>query len=430
MRFCLSRRFFLILIAVFLSSAGLASESTKIEVELDALEKQIESTEAVIAQYEGGLIKTIAEMRRETLLLGKALLENVLRSNDANVERKIVVPAVTPDEDKAKELLAEMASAQTRIQEALSEVESAGGVFKVMAITRMETERLTLAQLQMAYLQAQYGIALPSISPQPSMPAPETKTNLADRNSDSVDDIPDWADPDYPDIDYSRSWFSLAHKKGHEIAGWWTIERKKAPIDDSPIVLAINISQQRDVGIGNGELLLARCQEGETSFIFIQDDFLMSGIRESSLSIDYRIDSAPAKKSRWSALTSNKGAGLFGAKAKTFLRELYEAEKLFLRVTDSRSRNKDASFDLAGAQKAIDAVAASCGWSTLELTGDDYRAIQTLLNAAGYDAGVADGQWGAGSRKAMSRFQEDAGLSVTGAPDKASLTALGFGAPQ
>jgi len=58
---------------------------------------------------------------------------------------------------------------------------------------------------------------------------------------------------------------------------------------------------------------------------------------------------------------------------------------------------------------------------------DDYRAIQALLNAAGFDAGTVDGKWGPRSQRAMRAFQAFAELPESGAPDRLSLERLGFG---
>ena len=148
-------------------------------------------------------------------------------------------------------------------------------------------------------------------------------------------------------------------------------------------------------------------------------------MRRDSFDITYRIDSNPAQSTRWNELTNNKGAGLFGSGSEGFLRGLYDAESFFIRLTDGNGRRYDAEFDLAGIQDAIEAVASACGWSTVDLSPDDYRAIQTLLNAGGFDTGTPDGVWGNGSRNAMRAFQEQNGLPVTGAADRATLEALG-----
>ncbi len=234
-----------------------------------------------------------------------------------------------------------------------------------------------------------------------------------------------WADPDHPDIDYSLAPFEQANNEGDRIAGWWVIEEERAAIDDSPRVFAVNYSAYDARSYGGLTALLAQCREGETSIVFVQDDYLMSGIRRNSFDVAFRIDDAPAQSTRWNELTSNKGAGLFGSGAEAFLRELYDAEDFFIRLTDGNGQRHDAEFDLAGVQDAVEAVAGACGWSTLDLSRDDYRAIQTMLNAGGFDAGTPDGIWGTGSRNAMRAFQEQNGLPATGAPDRATLEALG-----
>jgi peptidoglycan hydrolase-like protein with peptidoglycan-binding domain len=104
---------------------------------------------------------------------------------------------------------------------------------------------------------------------------------------------------------------------------------------------------------------------------------------------------------------------------------MYDAERLFLRLVESNGQQHDAQFDLAGSQDAIEAVAAACGWTTLSLSADDYRAIQTILNAGGFEVGTPDGQWGPASQSAMRAYQVSVGLPETGAPDRATLETLG-----
>ena len=63
---------------------------------------------------------------------------------------------------------------------------------------------------------------------------------------------------------------------------------------------------------------------------------------------------------------------------------------------------------------------------TLDLTKEDYRAIQRLLNERGFEAGPEDGRWGSRSRGALRAFQAQGGLGQTGVPDTATRKALGF----
>lgn len=49
-----------------------------------------------------------------------------------------------------------------------------------------------------------------------------------------------------------------------------------------------------------------------------------------------------------------------------------------------------------------------------------------MLNAGGFPAGTPDGQWGGGSKKAMTALQPANGLPETGAPDRETLRKMGL----
>ena len=56
--------------------------------------------------------------------------------------------------------------------------------------------------------------------------------------------------------------------------------------------------------------------------------------------------------------------------------------------------------------------------------GDAVTAVQSRLNALGYDAGSADGSYGGRTRAAVEKFQENNGLEVTGTVDEATYECL------
>lgn len=406
-------------------SPALADTQTPWEAELTSLEAQISQVEATIDRYDGGLILALAQSRREALLLMRTVLETRRLADEGGIATETVMPVVAPDPDRAQRLLGEIASAQARIEVAETEAARAGGLLQAMALSRLETEKLTLAQLQMGWLQAEYGIAFPRLEDPSPTPAQTPATAAPPALPDLDDAVVVWADPEHPDIDYSLMPFELAHRDGHRIAGWWVIQSERAAIDDSPKVTAMNHSAHRERSFGGLTTLIVRCHEGQAAAIFTQDEFLSSDFRRNTLEVTYRIDDAPAVRERWSALTSSTGAGLFGREAEPFIRALQDAGQLFIRVTDNRGRRADATFDLAGGMAAYEAVADACGFSLLSLTAEDYRAIQSLLNAGGFDAGTPDGIWGPASQRALRRFQADIGLPETGAPDRATLEALG-----
>lgn len=417
-----------LVITFSVATAALPQEAPRLDAEIAAIDSQIAEVEETISRYEGGLILALAQSRREALLLLRAVVESRKQAETGGAAIEVTVPAVEPDPERAEQLLGEMAAQQQRVEAAEQEAAAAGGLIQAVALSRVETEKLTLAQLQMAYLQARYGIAFPVAPEVTASETPRSEAPVSDATPEEDDPtgaaLP-WADPDHPGIDYSLAPFEQAHNEGDRIAGWWVINEERAAIDDSPRVVAINYSAYDANSYTGFTALLAQCREGETSIVFVQDDFLISGMRRNSFDITYRIDSAPAQSTRWNELTTNKGAGLFGPGSEAFFRGLYDADDFFIRLNDGDGQRHDAEFDLAGIQTAVEAVAGACGWSTIDLSQDDYRAIQTLLNAGGFDAGTPDGIWGSGSRSAMRAFQEENDLPPTGAPDRATLEALG-----
>lgn len=410
-----------------------AQTADSLRAELDLVVTQIEEADATIARFDGGLIRALAEARKEALSLSEAVIRNRILGLEGGNAVEIVIPAVQPDDARATRILGEISAAQSRIAEAEKEAARAGGLIQAVALSRVETEKLTLAQLQMGYFQAKYGIAFPNsvaLAPPPSSGSgsgePEPLSTAQDTATGEAETLP-WADKRFPQIDYSLQPFEQAHKDGDRISGWWSIETERAVVDDSPKVVAINYSNFEPGSYSGFTGLLARCTEGETALVYIQDDYLMTDFRRNSFDVTYRIDDAPAQQTRWNSLTNNKGAGLFGREAEQFLRRIYDAKSLFIRLVEKNGQRHDAVFDLSGGQDAVEAVASACGWSTLSLSPEDYKAIQTMLNAGGFEAGTPDGRWGAGSKRALKAFQASVGLPETGAPDRATLTRLGFG---
>lgn len=421
----MSLRPFVFAIALAAAVPAFAQDAS-LSTELADIERQLTEIEAQAARYEGGLILTLLDARREALLLARTLVENRINAEAGAATVEVTVPAVQPDEARAAQILGEMAAVQQRIEEAEREAASGGGLIQALALSRAETEKLTLAQLQMGYLQSKYGIAFPVMVPQPatSTPAAAPAADTATPPEGAAQTVA-WADPRFPAIDYTLAPFEQANRDGHRISGWWAIESSRAAVDDSPQVIALNHSQFQANNFMGQTALVARCIEGETALVFVQDDFLMNDFQRNSFEMTIRIDDQPSQQARWNSLTNNKGAGLFGRDAETFIRSIYDAERLFLRLVESNGQQHDAQFDLAGSQDAIEAVAGACGWTTLSLSTDDYRAIQTLLNAGGFDVGTPDGQWGPASQTAMRAYQASVALPETGAPDRATLEKLG-----
>lgn len=397
----------------------------EIASEVAQLDREIAAAEADATEYDGGLPKTLALARVETLKLTRAILQNRMEAERGGARVEVAVPTTPPDPERAAQVLQEIEAQTSAVEDAEKEAENAAGLIGALAASRVQTEKLSLATLKASWFQAQYGTMLPveMLEEAPTAnPTPETDAGDASKAPDERD----WADPDHPEIDYSRTIFSQLSEEGFRLSGWWGIRETTAEIDDSPRILALNVSQYEDRMQMRTPQLMVGCSEGTPSIIYHTDDYLLTDYQSNSIPVTYRIDDTEAVSDRWSQVTSSEGGGLFGQRAEEMVRRLYEAEKLFVRITARDGERHDASFKLAGGREAYDAVAAACSFSTLELSADDYKSIQAMLNSAGFEAGTPDGQWGPNSADAMKAFQASVGLPETGAPDRATLKEMGL----
>ena len=435
---------------------GGAALTGDLEAEIARLDEEIAKARSAEDSYTGGALGAIAALNTRTLELTRSLLEARLAAEETGAPIEITVPAVQPDPARAEEIAAEMETQKGRVEAARAEAEGARGLMAALALTRYETERMTLVQLRQAWLRARYGIALPTTGspdtpPAPASTASTTSTTSTATTSSTSSATPTatggttggdaggntgedssqgtriaWADPDHPEIDYSASVFSWLEAGDFEITGWWGVEYSAAPLDDSPQVFALNVSDYGSEWASENPTLKAGCIEGQARVIFDADDYLLTDSQTYSIPVTVRIDSAPAVQMSWSTLTDNSGAGLFGPEAEQMMRELRDAEGVFLRLRERNGAIHDLRIDLAGAPEVFGAVAEACRFSLLDLSRDDYRAVQSLLNAGGFEAGTPDGVWGEGSRSAMSAYQKANGLEETGIPDPATLAAMGI----
>jgi Putative peptidoglycan binding domain len=383
---------------------------------------QIAQAEETIGKYQGGVIREIAQYRLEVLRLNQALLENRILGNEVGIEPELVVPAVDPDPERAAGILLDIQKQQEIIQQAEEEVSQSGGLVQALSLSRLETERLTLAQLRLGWLQAQYGIATPVIA---ATAIPSTRTSEDYQDAVGAPNAP-WGDSDHPEIDYTKEPFPTFANDGYRMQGYFAIQETQAAIDDSPQYTAMNISDYEVSAFSGKRLLILRCVEGEAAVIYTTGEFISTDFRSNSVPIVLRLDKDEAQQQAWNKLTNSQGAGLFGANGERLMRDLYDRGSIFLRAKGERGREYDAQFDLAGVRETVDEIAAACGFSLLALGRDDYRAIQTMLNNAGFDAGTPDGVWGRGSQNAMRAYQLANDLEATGAPDRKTLEAMGI----
>lgn len=411
--------------ALLCAAPSFAEEATS---DIATLKTEIAQVEQAISEMQNpdSLLGLLKRSRSETLKITVSLLENQALAEAGAGTIEIIVPKVQPDQERASNLLEEITKQMAVVEGAQAEADSSGGLVQAVALSRVEAEKLILTQLKGAWMQATYGIALPGYS---SVAASTTTVASTTSAGESLEESGTtelaWADPNFPEIDYSKPIFASLHGEDYQIVGWWGLSEYKAEVDDSPAMFGVNVNGFT-TGYGNNPSIKIGCREGTSSVIFDADDYLVTNYRSDYISVTYRLDEQKALTTNWNKITSSKGAGLFNEKAEAFMRKLYGSQKAFFRLSEKDGETHSLSLDMSGVDVVLDSAAAACGFSLIELTKDDYKAIQTMLNAGGYPAGTPDGQWGAGSKRAMKAFQADNGLPETGAPDRETLQAMGL----
>lgn len=405
---------------------------SELAAEIASLDKEIAAAESDASSYDEGLIQGMVKFRLETLRLTRAVLQNRMAAQEGGATVEITVLGGQPDKELADRILSEIEAQNKVIEEAKQEVKKTGGagLIGTLAVSRLETEKMNLAVLRASWYRAAYGVIAPALTaaetPSVAAAAPAADSEGQRSSSDAAKSTVEWADPNHPDIDYSRPIFAQLNKEAFRLSGWWGISETKAAIDDTVQIFAINVSQYGDGFQLNNPKLTVGCREGTASVIYDTEDYLLTDYQSNTIPVTWRIDDRDAVNDRWSKVTSNTAAGQFDQQGVKMIRELYDAKKLFVRIVEKNGKQHDATFDMAGSQAAFDGVAAACGFTTIKLGPDEYRSIQTLLNAGGFDAGTPDGQWGTGSQNALRAFQASVGLPETGAPDRATLDKLGL----
>jgi hypothetical protein len=418
--------------AILLPQAPAWSQATEdqiavLEAEIATLDEEIKTSQSAESSYTGGVLAAMSALNTQTLRLTQSVLEARKVAIETGAPIEIKVPAVEPDPELADSILADIQAQQEIVDTARKEASGASGLMAAMAMTRYETERLSLAQLRQAWYRATYGIAFP-MTGEPTSPVASPKpADTTSSNEDLVAETtaPEWADADFPEIDYTANVFEQLKNGGFEMVGWWGVEHSRADIDDSPQVYAMNVSDWPEGFSVTHPSLKVACVEKEPRVIYDADTYLMTDFNSNTLPVTVRIGDDEARQERWSKLTTSQGAGLFGASAVKFMVKLLDEEKLFLRLEEKNGKSHDLTLKLHGTAEVLEAVADACQFSLLDLSADDYRAIQTMLNAGGYEAGKPDGQWGPGSRAAMMRYQAAEGLQETGAPNRETLERMG-----
>lgn len=172
---------FATLVAIVASLLTLSDPSTDdLDRDIASIRAEITSATNESGKYSGGLLKGLIDTRAEMLRLTEAMLDakrkSILRRVNLRfeIEGHSLVPAAASDLAKIKN---DMSEARSRVTAAEARAgQYTGGLVQALALTTAETERLALAQLQLAYYSAKYGLSAPKLKALESGEVPSTST--------------------------------------------------------------------------------------------------------------------------------------------------------------------------------------------------------------------------------------------------------------
>lgn len=150
----------------------------QLKQERDKLGQEIDNVSAEIDQYNGGLIKTIKQVREETLKLSRDILTQRIQAIETGAKVTIVVPTSQPDPERAQALQRDIEIAKQQLIEAKANAaQYSGGLIAAISQSTVATQEQTLAMLEQQYLIAKYGLSLTvKVSGEPATKPVETTT--------------------------------------------------------------------------------------------------------------------------------------------------------------------------------------------------------------------------------------------------------------
>lgn len=317
-----------VLLTSMLTFSASAQDLTDLKAELSSITSQLETVDTTIAKYEGGLIKILAETRKEALLLSKALIENRIHAAEGNSTLAIQVPAVNPNDEFAQQLLGELAQQQKAVDLASEEAERAGGLLKALALSRVETEKLTLSQLQMAYLQAKYGIAIPNLT---------TSATTNDESSNTDTDSAGIVSIDSNDDGDGSS----APQEVINASKWRFVEKFDRFNDENSSFVALEASGY--IGSDSPKTLVVRCDARGGYDIYVLSSGYI-GARDDLVPVRYRFGTNKPISERWNESTNGRAAFL-PSSYNDFREGLATGEDFIFEITDFSGNRGSSEFD-------------------------------------------------------------------------------------
>jgi hypothetical protein len=151
--------------AAFLLVAHSEPSTQALDADLAKIRTQIKAANDENAQYAVGAIKVLILIRRQILQTTEAMIEAKRASLIRRIELQYIVEGhkITPASDaKMSQIKSDIDKETTKLSKDLEQASRySGGLMQTMSLIAAVTDRVTIAQLELAYYSAKYGTAVP-----------------------------------------------------------------------------------------------------------------------------------------------------------------------------------------------------------------------------------------------------------------------------
>jgi hypothetical protein len=344
---------------------------------ISELNQARETIQADIMSYEQGLKDvpggSLMHQMSQVVIAEMKLLDSLIAEQIVAIETgapvKTAVSQSEPNPDLAMRLETEIAAKRQDIERLKGDLEYAPtslmGMTELMGV---KTEELNLAVLNRNYLIAKYGLNMPYLDTsvlqadtQEPAPASVTEPHADPSGSGQGGSQPPAAKATGDSVPTVHDVFK--DEPGWTFIGNWGIKSESSVMDDRTNVMATRFADIRNNNDKNGNISLinVRCMDNNTDLLVSFAETIETDPRDSTASIEYRIDDGPVITSTWDGSADYKGA--FAREPADFIKQLENTRMVSLRVVkDGASAVIETYFSLDGLSQAIVPVQEACGW--------------------------------------------------------------------
>lgn len=140
----------------------------------------------------------------------------------------------------------------------------------------------------------------------------------------------------------------------------WVVSETASPLDYSPIVTAVTVSQ--DAVSGAPVSLTIRCRQKRTE-LRLHTDGALRPSRGGEPQIEMQVDAQPALRTPWSVSSDGRSA-IFTGDPVRLLRAIPDSARMTVGVFDGREAVAQATFQLSGMDAMRQRISAACGWES------------------------------------------------------------------